>query len=86
MNISIWVPSILVKSPKDCLLSNYPGTKGQRDKLKIFPRDRTGFLKPVPSRPVGQNGTGTRKLEKIGTKLKKKTLKKGGEKRESNIF
>ena len=50
---------------------HYPGTKGQRDKLKILPRDRTG--QPVKiwdeprdeivqefdrlSRPAGQNGT-----------------------------
>ena len=38
-----------------------PGTKGQRDKLKILPRDGTGrdFLRlsrPVPGRPAGQNG------------------------------
>ena len=37
-----------------------PGTKGQRDKLKILPRDGTGrdFLRlsrPVPGRPAGQN-------------------------------
>ena len=37
-----------------------PGTKGQRDKLKLLPRDETGqdFLRlsrPVPGRPAGQN-------------------------------
>ena len=37
-----------------------PGTKGQRDKLKILPRDGTGrdfdrLSRPVPGRPAGQN-------------------------------
>ena len=34
-----------------------PGSKGQRDKLKILPRDGSGFLTfcPVPGRPAGQN-------------------------------
>ena len=36
-----------------------PGTKGQRDKLKILPRDGTGrdfdsLSRPVPGRPAGQ--------------------------------
>ena len=40
LNISIWVPSILVKSPKDCLLSKYGDMR-----LGIFnARDMNAFL------------------------------------------
>ena len=42
-----------------------PGTKGQRDKLKILPRDGTGFWQAVPSQDVPRDRS-ERKIVKKG--------------------
>ena len=39
-----------------------PGTKGQRDKLKILPRDGTGRDSQNPGRDAGQNGTEQKRM------------------------
>ena len=55
-----------------------PGTKGQRDKLKILPRDGTGFFETVPSRPGTSRGTKLPSILHIYAvfRIKVKNLKK----------
>ena len=59
-----------------------PGTKGQRDKLKIFPRDGTGRDSKIPGRdgpgqPKSGTGRGTKRdtAEKDVLKQEKDDLK-----------
>ena len=52
---------------------SFPGTKGQRDKLKILPRDGTGQPKSVTGQP--KTGTKRDRAEKDVLKQKKDALK-----------
>ena len=61
---------------------HFPGTKGQREKLKILPRDRTGqdsqnLGRDGPGQPKSGTGRGTKRdrAEKDVLKQKKDALK-----------
>ena len=56
---------------------HFPGTKGQRDKLKIFERDRTGEPKSGTGQPKFRPGRGTKqdRAEKDVLKLENDVLK-----------
>ena len=52
-----WNGTVQLFGTKGQKFLHCPGTKGQQDKLKIWPRDGTGRDSQNPGRDAGQNGT-----------------------------